>query len=94
MQGEADAMFSWSFSNGQGWSLEIRFHFPPSHLGAGWCQREGVFIRMNCFQTFPAHLLPIVVQQEIQGACPSLDRPALGDSRFEACRWGLSRSPQ
>lgn len=38
----------------------------PPHLGDGWCQREGVFIRMNCFQIFPAHLLPIVVQQEMQ----------------------------
>ena len=70
MQGEADALLSWSFSNGQDWSLEIRFHFPSSHLGAGWSRREGVFIRMNYFQTFPAHLLPIVVQQEMQEPAP------------------------
>lgn len=68
---------SWCHALSPGHSVMVRagdwrfaFISLPPHLGNGWCQREGVFIRMNCFQIFPAHLLPIVVQQEMQEPAP------------------------
>lgn len=85
---------SWPFSNGQGWSLEIRFHLPSSPSWRWLVSKGGCFHKDELFPDISCPLTSNRSPTRDGGACPSLDMSASGDSRSEACRQRLSRSPQ